>query len=169
MNILTRSHPVTFLISSFWFVFWLLNALDKVFARTDLGFIFWWGNARTEKFTMYFERLNISPDFVTPTLLFAGIVELLAAIPFAMVMVRLLRAKTEVLPTFVLGTGASILIFIGFCGFDVVVGDRAELLEHSTYVGVLLAGYLAVSVEFLIADFQKNERRRPFTEPAPSN
>lgn len=139
--------PIVFAISAYWGMFWLLNALDKIFARQDLGFVFWYGNDRVEKFTMYFDRLGYGPDGVVPTLMFAGIVELAVAVLFGLALVGLMRQTPGAIRKADMAIVASIAVFFGFAVFDVVVGDRAELLEHSTYIGVLLISYLAGAAE----------------------
>lgn len=139
--------PITAVVITFWFFFWLLNALDKFFARQDLGFVRWWGNHRVEKFTMYFEKLVWSPEYIQATLIFAGIVEFAAAGFFVVAGLRLIKGQPGVAYRTDLAITASIVVFLGFIVFDVVVGDRAELLEHSTYIGVLLVSFLAVAAE----------------------
>lgn len=139
--------PITAVVIVYWFFFWLLNGLDKFFARQDIGFVHWWGNHRVEKFTMYFDRLGWDGAYVSGTLVFAGIVEFLAAALFVVAFLQLVRGKPGVAYRTDLAIAASVVVFLGFAIFDVVVGDRAELLEHSTYVGVLLASFLAVSAE----------------------
>jgi hypothetical protein len=96
---------------------------------------------------MYFDRLDIDPGFVTATLLFAGIVEFFAAALFLVAGIRLVKNQPGVAYRTDLAIAVSIAVFLGFAIFDVVVGDRAELLEHSTYVGVLLVSFLAVAAE----------------------
>lgn len=139
--------PITAVVIVFWFFFWLLNGLDKFFARQDIWLIHWWGNHRVEKFTMYFDRLALDPAFVQATLIFAGLVEFAAAGIFVWAGMRLLQGKPGVAYRTDLAIAVSITVFLGFTIFDVVVGDRAELLEHSTYIGVLLVSFLAVSAE----------------------
>lgn len=51
---------------------------------------------------------------------------------------------------FIIGLFVSALTFIGFCAFDTVVGDRAELLEHSTYMAVIAVSYICMAVENII-------------------
>jgi hypothetical protein len=139
--------PITAIVIAFWFCFWLLNGLDKFFARQDVGFVHWWGNHRVEKFTMYFDRLAIDSAYVTGTLVFAGIVEFLAAGMFLVAGIRLVQGKPGAAYRTDLAIAASVAVFLGFAIFDVIVGDRAELLEHSTYIGVLLVSFLAVAAE----------------------
>lgn len=139
--------PITAIVIAFWFCFWLLNALDKFLARQDIGFVFWWGNHRVEKFTMYFDRLALDPAFVPVTLVFAGLVEFAAAGLFVVAGVRLVQGKPGAAYRTDLAIAASVAVFLGFAVFDVIVGDRAELLEHSTYIGVLLVSFLAVAAE----------------------
>ena len=139
--------PITAVVIVFWFFFWVLNGLDKFFARQDVVFVHWWGNHRVEKFTMYFDRLALDPAFVEATLVFAGVVEFAAAAFFAWAAVKLVRGEPGVAYRTDLAIAVSIVVFLGFTIFDVIVGDRAELLEHSTYIGVLLVSFLAVSAE----------------------
>lgn len=134
--------PISLVSLTFWFLFWALNALDKFCAQQHFGLIRWWGNHRVEKFGMYFERLDISANHVTATLVFAGIVEFIAAGFFAAALYDLAREKRDPMQRISQAIAVSIIIFIGFEIFDVLVGDRAELLEHSTYVGVLFLSYL---------------------------
>ncbi|NVK32998.1 MAG: hypothetical protein HWE23_00870 [Rhodobacteraceae bacterium] len=135
-------YPVSLVSLTFWFLFWFLNALDKFLAQQHMGMIRWYGNHRVEKFGMYFERLDIDSTYVVPTLVFAGIVEFAVAALFGVAIWRLVKSGGDVLGAISSAVAASIVIFIGFEIFDVVVGDRAELLEHSTYIGVLFLSYL---------------------------
>ncbi len=145
MNVLRQ--PITAVVIVFWFFFWVLNGLDKFFARKDNGLVRWWGNHRVEKFTMYFDQLALDPALVKATLVFAGLVEFAAAAAFVWAGLRLVQGKPGVAYRTDLAITASIAVFLGFTIFDVIVGDRAELLEHSTYIGVLLVSFLAVSAE----------------------
>jgi len=146
--------PITLTICSYWMFFWLLNGLDKFLARTHLGLFQWWGNDRIEKFGMYFERLDFPEPMVWPTLVFAGVLELALAALFFHALRQLFRQLPGSVRLADLGVALSILCFMGFAIFDVIVGDRAELLEHSTYVGVLLISYLAMAAEVFFNHLQ---------------
>jgi hypothetical protein len=154
--------PITLTICCFWMMFWLLNGLDKFLARTHLGLFHWWGNDRIEKFGMYFDRLAFPEPMVWPTLVFAGIVELALAALFFRALTQLVRQLPGSIRLADLGVALSILCFMGFAVFDVIVGDRAELLEHSTYVGVLLISYLAMAAEVFFNHLQ-SQTARPIT------
>ena len=149
--------PITLTICAYWMVFWLLNGLDKFLARTHLGIFQWWGNDRVEKFGMYFERLAFPEPMIWPTLVFAGIVELALAALFFRALLQLFRQLPGSIRLADLGVALSILCFMGFAIFDVIVGDRAELLEHSTYVGVLLISYLAMAAEVFFNHLQDQQ------------
>ncbi len=130
----------------YWCFFWLLNALDKIFARqTFIGFR-WWGNDRVEKFGMYFDRLLLDLSLVKPILLSLGLIEIIVAVLFVKPIVNSFLGK-DVFRYSSVPIVASIGVFLAFAIFDVVVGDRAELLEHSTYVGVLIISYIAIAIE----------------------
>ncbi|MEP2706608.1 MAG: hypothetical protein ABJQ71_15635 [Roseibium sp.] len=159
--------PVTAVVIIFWFFFWLLNGLDKFFARQDIGVLHWWGNHRIEKFTMYFDRLALDSGYVTATLIFAGIVEFAAAGMFVVAGYRLIKGLPGVAYRTDLAITASIAVFLGFTIFDVIVGDRAELLEHSTYIGVLLVSFLAVSVESFFHHLKELDRESLLKQKSP--
>ena len=147
-----------FLIIGYWALFWLLNGLDKFLCRTDLGPLTWFGNHREEKFTMYMDRLGFGDAIVNPTLVFAGIWELAIAALCAYAMVVFARPG-PVAPRMlwsIRAVGATIITFIGFCIFDVVVGDRAELLEHSTYIGVAVVSYMLLALEPVFAELHRD-------------
>ena len=105
---------------------------------------------------MYFERLDLTPSMVTPTLIFAGIVEFAACALFVMAIINLLKGIPGAVRLADLAIAASIAVFFGFAVFDVIVGDRLELLEHSTYVGVLVISYLAVAAEVFFDHLRKS-------------
>ncbi len=157
-----------FMILGYWAMFWLLNGMDKFLCRTDLGFMTWFGNHRYEKFTMYMERLGLSEAFVSPTLIFAGLWE------FAITALCLLAMAAFLKPTSLTtrmkhiyrAMGGTIVTFMGFCLFDVIVGDRAELLEHSTYIGVAVISYILLALEPVFAELQnQNSQNQSATQP----
>lgn len=150
-----RYTPVlTIGFSLYWMLFWALNGMDKFLCgKKVLGFT-WYGKDRTNQFGGYFERLEITDPPIGEVLVFAGVVELLVAVPFALVLVVALRARQglseQVSRWMQMGLFASTAVFIGFVVFDVIVGDRAELLEHSTYLIAVAATYLLAHAEPLI-------------------
>lgn len=135
MPSLTR--PLGYIVFGYWFLFWLLNGLDKFMhgASVSIGgapLFTWFGKNRTEQFTKYFDRLDLPHDGIAPLLAMCGFFELCVAALFT---VALLSGRH-----FEQWTGAAFaacaLMFVGFSAWDVVAGDRAELLEHGTYLGV---------------------------------
>lgn len=151
------SRPISLVIVVYWFAFWLLNALDKVLARQDLGLIQWWGNDRVEKFTGYFDRLDLGAGLVKPTLYVCGLVEFGAAVLFALAASAIYKSSASASAHTRQAIALSIVIFLGFSVFDVIVGDRAELLEHGTYIGVLLISYIAVAAESFFDHLAKDK------------
>jgi hypothetical protein len=154
MTSLTR--PLGYIALVYWFLFWLLNGLDKFMhgVTVSLGgapLFTWFGKDRAEQFGKYFDRLNLPADGIAPLLGFCGVLELAVAALFAMTLIATRQFETWLGPAF----AACALMFIGFSIWDVVVGDRAELLEHGTYLGVVFitAAFLAVT------QFQPAQRR----------
>lgn len=146
MTSLTR--PLGHIALVYWFVFWLMNGLDKFMhgASVSLGGLTvftWFGKDRSEQFGKYFDRLDLPHEGIAPLLGSCGAIELGVAALFALAMIDTRRFETWLGAAF----AASALLFIGFSAFDVVAGDRAELLEHGTYLGVVFvtAAFLALT------------------------
>jgi hypothetical protein len=140
------ARPLGYIALVYWFVFWLLNGVDKFLHGRDLALFTWFGKDRTEQFGKYFDRLDLSADGIAPLLSFCGIVELGVAALF----VGAILGSERLLGW---AFAACALMFIGFSAWDVVVGDRAELLEHGTYLGVV----------FITAAFLEATRFQPTT------
>ncbi|NRA87305.1 MAG: hypothetical protein HRU28_07905 [Rhizobiales bacterium] len=138
----------------YWFVFWLFNGLDKFLFHSDLGLLTWYGKDRDWQFSVYMTNMQVPTELVKPILYFSGTLEILISTIFAAFIISQLfnkkQSKNKNNDLFILGLKISILTFIGFCGFDVVAGDRAELLEHSTYIGVLAAIYIVSHIERMV-------------------
>jgi hypothetical protein len=132
---MTTSHRISgYLILIYWFLFWAMNGLDKFMHGVSVAGLFTWhGKDRTQQFTGYFERMGLDHDAIVPLLGSCGAIELAVALPFALALLgpRLYRGFVE------WAFAASAAMFIGFSLWDVVAGDRAELLEHGTYIGVV--------------------------------
>jgi len=155
-------------LSFYWFFFWLMNALDKVLNRQDLGILRWNGRERSGQFAGYLEKMNLSVDLYVPLMIFAFVVELAVALAFLRVLVVLIKRRHIVrfmpqeclkLPIFL-----SIMVFTGFSVFDVVAGDRAELLEHGTYMCLVGVTWIIASFESVLdvvpqRDYAGTERR----------
>lgn len=148
------SKALTIGFTLYWMVFWLFNGMDKFLNRSTLGGITWFGKDRNWQFGVYMENLGLPLEFVPGILTFAGIWELLIAIIFLsalnITIVAGEREENAADRLFIIGLFVSALTFIGFCAFDTVVGDRAELLEHSTYMAVIAVSYICMAVENII-------------------
>ncbi|WP_162938011.1 hypothetical protein [Kiloniella sp. EL199] len=122
-------HRLSNVISAYWVLFWGLNGLDKFCHSSDLILFRWHGKDRSTQFTQYFERLSFPQDYVSPFLYFVGIWEVLLALIFMAIPFYYHRNKQKLEQIATLNAAT----FLAFCGFDIIAGDRAELLEHSTY------------------------------------
>lgn len=140
--------------AAYWFLFWLLNGLDKFCYGVSFGLFTWHGKDRNEQFTRYFDNIGLENAPIEGLLIFAGIVELGATIPFLICGPLLLSRSAARWENGVrimhIGLVASFAIFLGFIILDVIAGDRAELLEHSIYLTVIAASYAVTYVEYMI-------------------
>ncbi|MBL1421283.1 MAG: hypothetical protein COC24_012305 [Alphaproteobacteria bacterium] len=146
----TNNRNFTSYLALFWLVFWLFNGLDKFLYQTDMGSFTWYGKDRGWQFLTYITNIELSTNLVEPILWFAGIWEVAISLFFAGFLWLQIFNKNRNLNIYNSALKISLLTFIGFCGFDIVVGDRAELLEHSTYIGIAGVSYLVSYIERMI-------------------
>ena len=131
----------------YWAVFWIMNGMDTFLCGRDVLAFRWHGKDRTDQFGTYLHRIEVDASLVEPILIFAGIWEIALGLGFLATLWSLVR----VFPSSAAVSGppitvsASILALTGFSAFDVVVGDRAEMLEHGTYMMLVLMSWLIVN------------------------
>ncbi|MBP6010837.1 MAG: hypothetical protein KBA31_01310 [Alphaproteobacteria bacterium] len=160
MTTLTR--PLGYIALLYWFVFWLLNGMDKFMhgatvAAGGTPLFVWFGKDRGEQFGKYFERLDLPTEGIAPLLATCGVLELGVAVLFGMALLGTRMFEVWLGAAF----AACALMFVGFSAWDVVAGDRAELLEHGTYLGVVF-----ITAAFLtVTQFQPVVWRAPRTQP----
>ena len=159
---LTR--PLGYIALTYWFVFWLVNGLDKFMHGVSVSLFgtplfTWFGKDRLEQFGKYFDRLEIPHDGIAPLLGTCGALELGVATLFGLALLGTKGFETWLTAAF----SACALMFMGFSTWDVVAGDRAELLEHGTYMGVVFitAAFIAVTQFRPVAVLRERTRRNP--------
>ena len=157
MRPLAKLVSIKLLLILYWFLFWTFNGLDKFLNNTDLGFFLWRGKDRTEQFARYFDT-DASNWFVDAAIYFAGAWELALGLLFLAAIALFLRASTAAarqrLTAALLGLFISALTLIAFSILDVIAGDRAELLEHGTFLGIVLVSWLVMANPW---DFHRSE------------
>jgi len=125
---------ISSLLVFYWAMYWLMNGLDKFLNRTDLGLFAWHGKDRTEQFTNYFSNSALPVKWIDGLLYFVGIWEILIFLCLVKSLVSIPRLSRLDYPWFEIGMKLGLITFIGFSFFDVIFGDRAELLEHGTFL-----------------------------------
>lgn len=153
------TRPLGYIVFVYWFVFWLLNGMDKFMhgAGVSLGgapLFIWYGKDRTTQFTGYFERLGLPQDGIPLLLGTCGVMELAVAVLFVVAIVSTRSFEQWAGAAFT----ACAMMFVAFSAWDVVAGDRAELLEHGTYLGVV----------FITAAFVALTQFKPFVSATPA-
>ena len=121
------------LLLAFFTMFWLFNGLDKFLNRLP----FWYGDAREAKFIGYFAHIHLPPWLALTTLYSFGVVEILVGVSF---LYALLRRHTQSAVSQI-SFKVSVLIFFTYSIGDIIFGDRAELLEHGTYIILILVSF----------------------------
>ena len=147
-SLLAKLVSIKLLIIVHWFLFWAFNGLDKFFNNTNVFLFQWQGKDRAEQFARYLQA-DASDWLVQATIYFAGAWELAISLLFLAAIIIFLRrsagAGQERLNWAMLGLFLSALTLMAFSVFDVVAGDRAELLEHGTFLGVVLVSWLVMA------------------------
>lgn len=138
-------------LSAHWFIFWLFNGLDKIFKGQDFGIFVWKGKDRTNQFSGYLEGLAWPVELFQPLMMFLFVVEIFVALAFLRVIIKIVKHRSvrrfmpqEYLKLPIL---MSFVVFTCFSAWDVVVGDRAELWEHGTFI-------IALGTTWIIASFE---------------
>lgn len=155
------------LLSGYWFVFWVLNGLDKFFngsmtpmtgdglgkgvlldsngdrAGTLYGFEVqgWFGSNRNSKTISFLERIGIPESVSLPLLYSVGILEVILGLLFLVSLLWWITGREHHSALTALAYKSSIALFMGFCMVDILIGERIELWEHNTFLLVLLVSY----------------------------
>jgi hypothetical protein len=121
------------IVVAFFSMFWLLNGLDKFLNRH----LFWYGDHRDQKFIAYFASIHLPSSVALTALYSLGALETLLGIGF---LIALLSRKIPLALSQIFFK-ASILIFLLYSVGDILFGDRAELLEHGTYLALIIISF----------------------------
>ena len=127
----------------YWFLFWLTNGMDKFLNGIDLVHFTWFGHNRISQFSGYFNTINLPEEWVITALHIIGSWEICISVFFLSAGMCAIRqgGKQNLWKISRYGFFLSALTFIVFSVFDVIVGDRFELLEHNVYVGLIILSW----------------------------
>ena len=158
MNI-SRLFSMPNLIIIYWAMYWIMNGLDKFLNRQSLGFFKWHGKDRNDQFSGYFNNTEIDTFWIEPLLYLVATWELAIAIPLILCLfIQVFKNRFDIL-YFKLGMSCGVLTFIIFSFFDVIFGDRAELLEHGTFMILVVVTYQLVLNPPLSSPTRKSRER----------
>jgi len=140
----------------YWAIYWLMNGLDKFLNRKDLGIFTWYGKDRTEQFSGYFSNSAIPESWINSLLYLVGFWEILIFLCLAKSLSTLMRHSQFDTEWLKLGMNLGAITFVIFSFFDVIFGDRAELLEHGTFLilVVWLKPLKLISKAYYPSDYQ---------------
>lgn len=127
----------------YWLLFWLANGLDKFLNNTNLGPITWWGKDRTEQFTAYFSLMDLPEKWTEVVLLSLGVWEIYIAILFLSCGICIILQGRQLIFWRLARYGffLSAVTFTSFSVFDILAGDRFELMEHNIYMGMAVLSW----------------------------
>lgn len=124
-----RHLSIVNLVLVFWCLFWMLNGLDKFFNGEA-----WFGVSRDEKFIGYFSQLGLPPWSALGVLYSVAIIEVVVGLLFALALTVFHDSKAIHRVCF----KASLMLFMFLAVGDILLGDRAELWEHGTFMVLAL-------------------------------
>ncbi len=149
-RLLAQSRLVEPVIVAYWCVYWLLNGLDKFLVRRDLMAFTWFGKDRTLQFARYFQRvdrLDLRDGWMLEILYSVGLWELTLSLFFLAACAYCLHPggrRGRLVHAAPLGLFFAALTFIGFSALDVIIGDRAELMEHNIFLGMVMLSWAII-------------------------
>ena len=118
----------------YWAMFWLMNGLDKFLNGKQVLFFTWYGKNRDMQFGDYFMKISVPESWLQPLLYLTGVWEILIFIPLAITLFEHVRYSKLDVQWFKISMFWGGATFVAFAFFDIIFGDRAELLEHSTFL-----------------------------------
>ncbi len=128
-----------------WFVFWLLNGLDK-FLNTDNFFGVDFKNKLKgpQDADGLLANLGLGDGWAAPIAVIVGIVELVLALLFLAALVNLLQRRAESSDALSACLTLSVLFFAILSAGAVLFGDRAAMEQHAIFIIALLASRFVV-------------------------
>ena len=137
-----REHKIIALgIILYWWLFWLLNVVDKIIGK---GIPFFEGKDRMAAFVKYFGSIGIhNPAVAGGTLLFVSIIEFIALVFLSFALYYWFKNKRVLMRgAMFYGILVSLFVFSFFAIGDQIFGDRKELWEHTTYWMALVLSWI---------------------------
>ena len=146
-NILSKPVMLERAIVLYWFLFFLMNGLDKYLIGRDLLLFRWFGKERTGQFSSYFARADLPHEWIDTAIYAVGAWEIALALFFLAAGFNLLRRNREQQGrnSMISGLVLAVLTLTVFSVFDVIAGDRGELLEHNIYLGMVILSWFVIT------------------------
>ena len=121
-------------------MFWLFNVIDKFIGGPTF---LWVGKDRLAQLVQYFASIGIeNPNVALAFLIFVTIAQIIALSLMALTLWHLtFGTDSRAGHFFFWGTVAGLFMFTFFSIGDQIFGDRAELLEHTTFWMAVLVSW----------------------------
>ncbi len=128
-----------------WFVFWLLNGLDKFFnANNFFGVDFKNKLKGPPGEDGLLANLGFSDGWAAPIATIVGIIEVVLALLFLVAIVNLFQRRTRSSDGVLACLTLSVLFFGLLSAGAVLFGDRAAMEQHAIFIIALLASWFVV-------------------------
>jgi hypothetical protein len=129
------------LILIYWFLFWLLNILDKIIGGNHF---LWVGKDRFAQFERFFDSLGLgNPIIASVALIITAILEIFAFVFFSGALYHFMKKNIDSTRSwYFIGIILTLIIFTYFSIGDQFFGDHIELLEHGKYWFITLLSWI---------------------------
>jgi len=131
----------------FWWLFWLLNVIDKFIGKSTF---LWVGKDRLGQFVTYFSSIGIENSSVAAAfLIFVTIVEMIALLFMTFALGYTISGnESGAHRALYFGILTSLFLFSFFTIGDQIFGDRHQLLEHALYwMALILSWFIYTRAE----------------------
>lgn len=140
-----KSVGIAAVLALHWFVFWLLNGLDK-FLNADNFFGVDFKNKLKgpPDADGLLANLGFGDGWAAPIAVVVGIIELVLALLFLVALVNLFQRRAESSEAIAACLTLSVLFFAILSAGAVLFGDRAAMEQHAIFIIALLASRFVV-------------------------
>lgn len=127
-----------------WFLFWLLNGLDK-FLNTDNFFgVDFKNKLRGPESNGLLSNLGLGNGWAAPIAVIVGIIELVLALLFLWALYQLVRRQSDSRDQISACITLSVLFFAVLSFGAILFGDRPAMEQHGVFIIALLASRIVI-------------------------
>ncbi len=126
---------------AYWVIFWLMNGVEEFLIRQDLGTFARYDQSRTEQLVAFVMRADLPVAWLDLLLVGMGAIQLVIALPLLLVLTHSLKGRWMKRKFFEMSFFLGGVMFVGFSGLDIILGESAGLWGSGVFLIVFLLTY----------------------------